>query len=425
MTTSVSPPFLPPLPLPSGITSRFITTPSLTTHILEAGHPPHNNHHDHPLIVLLHGFPEIAFSWRKVIPDLAAAGYHVVAPDQRGFGRTSGWDTRPYAEADLHTFTVSALVRDVVLLVYALGYTSVHCVVGHDCGAVTAAMCAVARPDLFRSVVLLSHPFNGMPAPASVVATSVDGQQQQQQQQQQPAGSSAVPRTSTGNDPNSIAGDEDVHSALRDLGRKHYKWYYSTPSASADMLHPPGAEGLHGFLRGYFHLKSGRWTGNKPRTLAGWTADELAKMPYYYVMPADATMPQAVELHMREESEDGLRASREWLSDEDLAVYVREYQRTGFQGGLNWYRVQTAKGKQCTWDLEVFMGRKIDIPCTFVSGKLDWGIYQQPGALEKMENGEVCSDFREMRLIDGVGHWAPQESPEEVVQAILSLVGSL
>ncbi|PYI26699.1 alpha/beta-hydrolase, partial [Aspergillus indologenus CBS 114.80] len=401
-----------PLPLPSGITSRFITTPSLTTHILEAGPSP-DNHHDRPLIVLLHGFPEIAFSWRKVLPDLAAAGYHVVAPDQRGFGRTSGWDTRPYAEADLHTFTVSALVRDVVLLVYALGYTSVHCVVGHDCGAVTAAMCAVARPDLFRSVVLLSHPFNGMPAPASAVATS------------QPAGSSAVPRNSTGNDPNSIAGDEDVHSALRDLGRKHYKWYYSTPSASADMLHPPGAEGLHGFLRGYFHLKSGRWTGNKPRTLAGWTADELAKMPYYYVMPADATMPQAVELHMREESEDGLRASREWLSDEDLAVYVREYQRTGFQGGLNWYRVQTAKGRQYTWDLEVFMGRKIGIPCTFVSGKLDWGIYQQPGALEKMENGEVCSDFREMRLIDGVGHWAPQESPKEVAQAILSLVGSL
>ncbi|OJJ99858.1 hypothetical protein ASPACDRAFT_29336 [Aspergillus aculeatus ATCC 16872] len=398
MTTSVSPPSLSPLPVPSGITSRFITTPSLTTHILEAGHPQNNNNkHDRPLIILLHGFPEIAFSWRKVLPRLAAAGYHVVAPDQRGFGRTCGWDTRPYAKADLHTFTVSALVRDVVLLVYALGYTSVHCVVGHDCGAVTAAMCAVARPDLFRSVVLLSHPFNGMPAPASAVAT--DG-------------------------PKSNAGD-DVHSALLDLGRKHYKWYYSTPPASAEMLYPPGAEGLHGFLRGYFHLKSGRWKGNEPRTLTGWTADELAKMPYYYVMPADATMPEAVELHMREESEEGLRASREWLSDEDLAVYVREYQRTGFQGALNWYRVQTSKGRQYTWDAEVFMGRKIDIPCTFVSGKLDWGIYQQPGALEKMANGEVCSDFREMRLIDGVGHWAPQESPEEVVQAIWSLVGSL
>ncbi|PYH48934.1 alpha/beta fold hydrolase [Aspergillus saccharolyticus JOP 1030-1] len=388
MTTS---PSLPPLPLPSGITSRFITTPSLTTHILEAG-CSHN--HDRPLIILLHGFPELAFSWRKVIP-LLAADYHVVAPDQRGFGRTLGWDTRPYASADLHTFTVSSLVRDVVLLVYALGYTSVHCVVGHDCGAVTAAMCAVARPDLFRSVVLLSHPFNGMPAPAKELS-----------QRQSSAG-------------------EDIHSTLLNHGRKHYKWYYSTPSANADMLHATGPDGLHGFLRGYFHLKSGRWEGNQPRMLTGWTAEELVKMPYYYVMPAESTMPEAVERHMREESEEGLRASREWLPDEDLAVYVREYQRTGFQGGLNWYRVRTAEGGQYTWDHEVFTGRKIDIPCTFVSGKLDWGIYQEPGALAKMENGVVCSDFREMILIDGVGHWAPQESPEQVAQAILRLAGGI
>ncbi|OGM41470.1 hypothetical protein ABOM_010073 [Aspergillus bombycis] len=85
------------------------------------------------------------------------------APDQRGFGRTTGWGTRPFSEVDLHTFTLTSFVRDMVTLVHALGYRSVQCVVGHDCGAVTAAMCALVRPDFFKSVVLLSHPFNGSP----------------------------------------------------------------------------------------------------------------------------------------------------------------------------------------------------------------------------------------------------------------------
>ncbi|RAL08597.1 alpha/beta fold hydrolase [Aspergillus homomorphus CBS 101889] len=390
-----------PLPLPKTITSRIIKTRSLKTHILEAGAPnPTSNQKTRPLILLLHGFPELSFSWRRVLPLLAEQGYHAVAPDQRGFGRTTGWET---ATEDLHAFSATALVRDIVLLVFALGYTSVRCVVGHDCGAVTAAMCGVARPDLFRSVVLLSHPFGGM------------------------LGSGDVRDVGDG-DGGAGAGKEDVHSALRARGRKHYKWYYSTPSASEDMLHgsgPEGGGGLHGFLRGYFHLKSGRWSGNRPRVLAGWCADELVQMPYYYVMPVDATMPEAVELHMREETEDGLRASREWLSDEELAVYVEEFRRTGFQGALNWYRVRTAEGGRYTWDTEVFAGRKIDVPCSFVSGKLDWGIYQEPGALEKMKDGTVCGDFREMVLLDGVGHWAPQESPKEVAQAVLRLVDSL
>ncbi|KAK5002032.1 hypothetical protein LTR28_011910, partial [Elasticomyces elasticus] len=85
---------LPPLPLPSGITSRYIDCTSsagLTFHILEAGTPESGT--TRPLVLLCHGFPEIAYSWRHIIPSLASAGYHVVAPDQRGYGRTTGWDT--------------------------------------------------------------------------------------------------------------------------------------------------------------------------------------------------------------------------------------------------------------------------------------------------------------------------------------------
>lgn len=142
-------------------------------------------------------------------------------------------------------------------------------------------------------------------------------------------------------------------------------------------------------------------------------------------MPLDKTMPETVANMMANETGEDDRLSHEWLSDEELAVYVAEYRRTGFQGGLNWYRVRTAKGGKYTADYEVFAGKKIQIPCAFVSGKLDWGIYQEPGALERMRDGTVCTDFRELTLIDGVGHWAPQESPDVVVNAILELVRGL
>ncbi|RQM07648.1 hypothetical protein DH86_00001662, partial [Scytalidium sp. 3C] len=150
------------LPLPPGITSRQVdTTPvGLSFHILEAGYTPAR---DRPLILLLHGFPELAFSWRKVIPKLADEGYYVVAPDQRGYGRTTGWDTRSFDAVDLSTFSATNLMRDMVVLVHALGYQRVRCVVGHDFGAVTASFLTIARPDMFESVVFMAHPFNGSP----------------------------------------------------------------------------------------------------------------------------------------------------------------------------------------------------------------------------------------------------------------------
>ncbi|ODM15409.1 hypothetical protein SI65_09012 [Aspergillus cristatus] len=325
--------------------------------VKEANYSPARNR---PLIILLHGFPELDYSWRKVIPPLAEAGYYVVAPDSRGFGRTTGHDDRSYENVDLSSYSVTTLVRDVVLLVNALGYRSVHCVVGHDAGAVTAAI----------------HPFNGAPeAPSN---TANDPAQKQ-------SGNKGGAESSAG----------DVHTALASLGRKHYKWYYSTAPPNREMSQPP--QGLHEFLRGYFHLKSGSWKGNKPFQLREWSPTELAQLPGYYIMALDKTMPET----------------------------VAEYERTGFQGGLNWYRVRTAKGGKYTADYEVFAGKKIEIPCAFVSGKLDWGIYQEPGALERMRDGTVCSDFRALRLIDGVGHWAPQESPGAVVDIILELVREL
>jgi len=133
--------------LPRGIRSRFINNINgLTVHVLEAGFEGT----DRPCLLLLHGFPELAYSWRKVMLPLAAAGYYVVAPDQRGYGRTIGWDTG--YDVDLSSFRLLNLVRDTLGLVSALGRAHVASVIGHDFGSPVAAWCALVRPDVFRSV---------------------------------------------------------------------------------------------------------------------------------------------------------------------------------------------------------------------------------------------------------------------------------
>src|SRR6201989_3467561 len=152
-------PLLPTIPLPPGIRSRFVENINgLRMHVLEAGFETKGR----PCVLLLHGFPELAFSWRKVMPALAAAGYHVIAPDQRGYGRTTGWDAD--YDGDLNSFRLLNMVRDALGLVSAVGYRSVDAVVGHDAGSSVAAWCALVRPDVFRSVALMSAPFAGAPA---------------------------------------------------------------------------------------------------------------------------------------------------------------------------------------------------------------------------------------------------------------------
>ena len=136
---------LSPLPLPPTLWESQITSSAsdLSYHVIQGGTK------GNPLILLLHGFPELAYSWRKVMPSLAEAGFYVVAFDQRGYGRTTGWDTRCFEEVDLHTFVQTNLVRDMVVLVQRLGYHEVHCVIGHDFGYVPAALSALIRPDIF------------------------------------------------------------------------------------------------------------------------------------------------------------------------------------------------------------------------------------------------------------------------------------
>src|SRR3978361_301954 len=149
---------LPAIPLPPGIRSRFVDDINgLRMHVLEAGFESKGR----PCLLMLHGFPELAYSWRKVMPLLAAAGYHVIAPDQRGYGRTTGWDAD--YDRDVGSFRLRNRGRDTVGLLAAMDRPFVTAVVGHDFGASVAAWCALLRPDVFHRVVLMSAPFSGPP----------------------------------------------------------------------------------------------------------------------------------------------------------------------------------------------------------------------------------------------------------------------
>ena len=372
-------PDLTPLPLPAGIRSRMVSgINGLAMHVLEAGAP------GRPCVLLLHGFPELAYSWRKIMLPLAAAGYHVVAPDQRGYGRTTGWDAR--YEGDLGSFRLLNLARDALGLVFSLGHKSVALVVGHDFGSPVAAWCALVRPDVFRSVALMSSPFAGPPA---------------------------VPDGAVRPPPDPVHAD----LAALDPPRKHYQWYYSTREAGADMREC--AQGIHAFLRAYYHVKSADWKANRPHRLESWSARELAKLPRYYTMDLGKGMAETVAPDMPAPSEI---VACDWLREEELGVYSAEYSRTGFQGGLQWYRCRTTGAFNP--ELQLFAGRTIDVPACFIAGSSDWGAWQMPGDLEKMQ-GSACTQMRGCHFIDGAGHWVQQEKPQEVSRLLAKfLAGS-
>ncbi len=358
--------------LPGGIRARFVPgVNGLTMHVLEAGFESGPGNSSRPCVVLLHGFPELAYSWRKLMLPLAEAGYHVIAPDQRGYGRTVGWDGA--YDGDLASFRMLNLVRDVLALVHAFGYSSVQAVVGHDFGSPVAAWCALTRPDVFRSVVLMSAPFAGVPP---VVAAQA-----------------AIARALAG-------------LATLARPRKHYQRYYCTREANHNMLHC--AQGVHAFLRAYYHVKSADWKQNQPFPLQAWSADELAKLPSYYVMDRDLGMAQTVASEVPSAAEI---AACHWLPEPELSVYSTEYSRTGFQGGLQWYRCAT--DVQAMAELQLFRGRAIVVPCCFIAGKSDWGVYQAPAAFEQMQTS-ACSQMAGCHMVEGAGHWVQQERAQQV-----------
>src|SRR6202171_6142419 len=366
-------PSLPPYgngTLPPGIRSRTIENVNgLDVHILEAGYERAGR----GVVLLLHGFPELAYSWRKIMPPLAAAGYHVIAPDMRGYGRTTGWDGS--YDADPDPFRMLNVVRDAIALVLSLGYREVAAVVGHDAGSPVAAWCALLRPDMFRSVVMMSAPFDGAP---NLPFNTANG--------------AALRRPALTDD------EFDAQLAALPRPRKYYMNYQRTREANDNMLHAP--QGLHAFFRAYYHYKSADWKGNKPHPLKARTAEEMAQIPTYYVMERDKGMAETVAPIMPSAAEI---AACKWLTEPEVDVYATEYARTQFTGALQGYRVRRGSDPRSIAEMQTFSGRSIDVPSMFVGGASDWGVYQTPGAVDKMRNS-ACTRMVGFHLFDGAGH---------------------
>ena len=289
----------------------------LNVHYLEAS----KNNNNQSIALLLHGFPELSFSWRKIIPILANEGFRVIAPDMRGYGLTSG-GTKKY-DSNISEYRLLNLTTDILSLISALKINKVDLLVGHDAGSSVAGTSTLIRPDIFKSVVMMSAPFTGAP--------NIDS---------------------------NLSYQDPIHKDLEELNppRKHYQWYYSTPEANKDMH--LDREGLHKFLRAYYHMKSADWKENNPYELGSWTAINLAKMPEYYIMKLDQTMVEAV---MSQYPKDNCYEN--WLNDKELEIYSNSFHSNSFQPALNWYRCMTSP--YLNSDLKVFSNKKIEV-CTCI-----------------------------------------------------------
>src|SRR5213594_1224992 len=348
--------------IPAGIRSRTVPNVNgLTVHVLEAGFETPNR----PAILLLHGFPELAYSWRKVMLPLAEAGYHVIAPDQRGYGRTTGWDDS--YDADPDPFRILNMVRDSIGLVYALGHRTVAMVVGHDAGAPVASWAALIRPDVFSAVTIMSSPFEGAP---SLPFDTANG--------------ATAPRPAPTDD------ELDAELAKLNPPRKYYQNYQRTCGANDNMPHPVKAR----------------------------TAEEMAQIPTYYVMEKDKGMAETVAPFMPSAAEI---AACKWLTEAEVEVYATEYGRTGFTGALQGYRVRRGSDPKSIGEMLTFSGRSIDVPAMYIAGKSDWGVYQTPGAVDKMQTS-ACTHMVGFHLLDGAGHWVQQEQPEQVSKRLVAFL---
>jgi len=315
---------------------RFVETNGIKMHVAEQGHGP--------LVILCHGFPECWYSWRHQLSALAEAGYHAVAPDQRGYGQTD----RPGA---IEAYHMLELVGDIVGLVHALGEERAT-IVGHDWGSPVAWHCALLRPDIFDSVVLLSVPYLRRPwedmRPTDLMRLMVGEKEFYQLYFQEPGKAEAEL-------------EADIHKTMTML------------------------------------LYSG--SGDAPREKR-WRA----------IFSKSETLMDTCF------SPDVLPA---WLTEEDVDAFAREFTRSGFRGGLNWYR-----NIDRTWELTPFLrGARFLQPTLFVAGDADGVITMYRKDFDTLE--EAVPNLTKKVLIPGAGHWIQQERPKELNDLLIEFLQSL
>ena len=312
--------------------SRTIPVNGIEMFLLEQG--------EGPLVVLCHGWPELSYSWRHQVPALAAAGFHVVAPDMRGYGGTS-------APEDINAYTLFDLVGDVVGLVDALGEKQAV-VVGHDWGAPVAWHCAMFRPDIFTKVAGLS-----VPPP--------------------------------------LRGRGRPLETLRQSGITNFYWQYFQPPGVAEAEFERDVATTMRVVLGGRRLSSDPAAALFIEDGKGFLGDPDLSRP----------LPK-------------------WLNEADLAHFTEAYTKSGFRGGLNWYR-----NLDRNWELTApWQGAKIRQPSLFIAGSKDSVITGLIGVKRVADMERVLPNLKGKIILEGAGHWVQQERPDEVNAALIDFLKS-
>ena len=317
-------------------TNRIIDSNGIKMRIAEAGQGP--------LVILCHGFPELGYSWRHQLTALAEAGYHVVAPDQRGYGKTD-------CPESIASYTMFDLVGDIVGLVHALGEDKAV-IAGHDWGSPVAWNCALLRPDIFHALILLSVPYA------------------------QRTWSSIKPTEGM----KKIAGDQIF-----------YILYFQEPEKVEKELE---ADVRASIVRTFYSLSGDATPEDR------WQFVFDKKQSFIDTARMPATLP-------------------DWITEQDVDVFTEAFARTGFRGGVNWYR-----NIDRNWELTPFLsGAKIHQPSLFIAGELDGVIAFSRGAFDRLE--QSMPNLKEKVLIPGAGHWIQQERPQEVNDRIIDFLNDI
>lgn len=333
-------------------------------HLVEQG--------DGPLVLMVHGFPEFWHSWANQIPAVAAAGYRAVAPDMRGYGRSS----KPQ---EVEAYTITELVNDCVGVVEALGEEQAV-VVGHDWGSMVAWTCAWTRPDVFRGVIGMSVAFGGRGL-LPLAGISSLGEKKPSEAHREAAGDRVFYQEVW------LDGDGLAAEAEPDI----YEFFRDQLFSFSGSPYPPGFEAPEIVDADIEQVKEGIKTG-------GAIVDQGARFRDALISPPDP-MPQ-------------------WLAD-NLDAYAAEFERTGLEKPLNWYR-----NLDRDWEeLAPFEGKPIEVPAMFVGADLDVATLWGAESIQKFP--ETVPNLVETHIIKGCGHWLTLEAPEETNEAILRFLSAI
>jgi pimeloyl-ACP methyl ester carboxylesterase len=312
-----------------GLKRYDIATNGISLHVTEQG--------EGPAVVFCHGFPDTSYTWRRQMKAIASAGYRAIAPDMRGYGRSS-------APADATLYTPLQTAGDLVGLLDALKIPSAV-LVGHDWGATHAWNAAMMRPDRFKAVFCLSVPY--------------------------------VPR-----------GDVSVFERMRKAGHQNHFYMFEQIRPEADQIWADAAVTIPGILY---------WASGSAPADKRWSPMDPARSLH---RPAPGPLPP-------------------WAEPDYVAHNVAEFQRTGFHGGLNYYRAA-----EPYFDLSAaFKGAKITQPSFFIWGKADGLKELYPLTVDQMRAG--LPGLVGGLELDNIGHWVQHEAPDVVSDQLVKFLSTV